>query len=77
MATHTIERDETLVEDALIELNHTLNHLTFPGYPEKAQDCEMLRRAVHGATQHLRFGRLERAASMVDEIRRQYENLTA
>lgn len=54
------------IDNALTEIHHALNTVTAPAY---LVTRDAMLAGVRGATMHLRFGRIERAAAIVDCMR--------
>lgn len=55
------------IDTALIEIHHSLHTVTAPAHLVMR---DAMLAGVRGATLHLRFGRIERAAAIVDSMRR-------
>jgi hypothetical protein len=64
----TVDRDPIAIDDALIALNHDLNAVV-TDHPVIATHRDAMLAGVRGAVMHLHYGRIERAASIIDCIR--------
>jgi hypothetical protein len=62
--TAPVAHDPIAIDDALIDLHHTLTHT-----PDMHPNSSAMISAIRSGVMHLHYGRLARAAGIVDRIR--------
>ena len=69
MGTTTVTAEYVAIDTELIEMNYDLGAMTFPHWSMTETIRADLLAGVRGTLMHLRYGRIERAAAIVEGMR--------
>ena len=69
MGTTTVTAEYVAIDTELIEMNYDLGAMTFPRWSMTETIRADLLAGVRGTLMHLRYGRIERAAAIVEGMR--------